>query len=157
MEGIHSRGFKSSCAQKVVLTDGWNEGQIDQSKTFYPPQLITSMHVIISHLTSKTDFIQYISHSKIETSNCSPVKKALDKAKQSPFKKRGNFEEESFPKSDSKDYSHSELPKQLMSKMFGLLKEGMFCDAIILSGNTEIRVCIFTNNWKIKHIFNCAS
>jgi hypothetical protein len=61
------------------------------------------------------------------------VKKALDKAKQSPFKKRGNFEEEAttivpYPKSDSKDYSHSDLPKQLMAKMFGLLKEGLFCD-----------------------------
>ena len=75
------------------------------------------------------------------------MKKALDKVKQSPFKKRGNFEEEAttivpYPKSDSKDYSHSDLPKQLMAKMFGLLKEGLFCDSVILSGNTEIRVII---------------
>ena len=29
-----------------------------------------------------------------------------------------------------------------MAKMFGLLKEGLFCDSVILSGNTEIRVII---------------
>lgn len=77
--------------------------------------------------------------------NNSPVKKTSIKSKQSPFKKRGNFEEDSlnivtYPKSDSKDYSHSDLPRQLMGKMFGLLKEGLFCDSVILSGSTEIRV-----------------
>jgi len=87
------------------------------------------------------------------------VKKALDKAKQSPFKKRGNFEEEAttivpYPKSDSKDYSHSDLPKQLMAKMFGLLKEGLFCDSVILSGNTEIRVTIMKITKDILYIPN---
>ncbi|XP_033751787.1 uncharacterized protein LOC117335721 [Pecten maximus] len=43
-------------------------------------------------------------------------------------------------KSAAKDYTERNLPRELMGKMFGLLKEGMFCDAVILAGNKEIRV-----------------
>ncbi|OWF54894.1 uncharacterized protein LOC110466600 [Mizuhopecten yessoensis] len=43
-------------------------------------------------------------------------------------------------KSATKDYTERNLPRELMGKMFGLLKEGMFCDAVILAGNKEIRV-----------------
>jgi len=40
----------------------------------------------------------------------------------------------------TKDYTERNLPQELMSKMFGLLKEGMFCDAVVLAGDKEIRV-----------------
>ena len=43
-------------------------------------------------------------------------------------------------KSATKDYTEMKLPTELMSKMFGLLKEGMFCDAVILAADKEIRV-----------------
>lgn len=97
-----------------------------------------------THQKISYDSVKEPNVSPVIKVNNSPVKKALNKVKQSPFKKRGNFEEGTgtvtFPKSDSKDYSHVDLPRQLMAKMFGLLKEGLFCDSVILSGNTEIRV-----------------
>ncbi|KAK3102728.1 hypothetical protein FSP39_013473 [Pinctada imbricata] len=42
--------------------------------------------------------------------------------------------------SASQDFTENNLPRELMSKMFGLLKENMFCDAVLVAGQKEIRV-----------------
>lgn len=40
----------------------------------------------------------------------------------------------------TQDYTEINLPRELMSKMFGLLKQGMFCDAVLVTGGKEIKV-----------------
>jgi hypothetical protein len=83
-----------------------------------------------------------------------PVKNPdpLPAMKTTPYKPRHNISEkvmrmETEPppqitedKLATQDYTETNLPRELMSKMFGLLKQGMFCDAVLVTGGKEIKV-----------------
>lgn len=73
--------------------------------------------------------------------------------KTTPYKPRHNISEKVMrmekdaPQSSStedklatQDYTETNLPRELMSKMFGLLKQGMFCDAVLVAGGKDIKV-----------------
>lgn len=75
--------------------------------------------------------------------------------KTTPYKPRHNISEKVMrmekdtPLSSStedklatQDYTETNLPRELMSKMFGLLKQGMFCDAVLVAGGKDIKVSI---------------
>ena len=76
--------------------------------------------------------------------------------KTTPYKPRHNISEKVMrmekdppPQSSSsedklatQDYTETNLPRELMSKMFGLLKQGMFCDAVLVAGGKDIKVSI---------------
>ncbi|KAJ8298868.1 hypothetical protein KUTeg_022928 [Tegillarca granosa] len=53
---------------------------------------------------------------------------------------KGQIDDDWPTKTGTKDYTEKNLPRELMSKMFGLLKEGMFCDAVLQTGNKEIKI-----------------
>ncbi|XP_062614295.1 uncharacterized protein LOC134276020 [Saccostrea cucullata] len=70
--------------------------------------------------------------------------------KTTPYKPRHNISEKVMrmepepetteDKLATQDYTETNLPRELMSKMFGLLKQGMFWDAVLVAGSKEIRV-----------------